>query len=134
MANFIIGAILVIAALLLLLSTMAKINKRIIKKEIDENYETIEKPSKSKMDIQSNVRICMHDDEFTSMHLDDNENILSFISFDTKNVEMVDFYYSLMMNKKLVKIIYNDKEYSTVITEIKLISDRTLRIYYKVIY
>ena len=36
MANFIIGAILGIAAILLILSTMAKINERIIKKEIDE--------------------------------------------------------------------------------------------------
>lgn len=41
MANFIIGAILGIAALLLLLSTMAKINERIIKKEVGEDFDVV---------------------------------------------------------------------------------------------
>ena len=41
MANFIIGAILGIAALLLILSTMAKINERIIKQEVGEDFDVV---------------------------------------------------------------------------------------------
>lgn len=95
----------------------------------NKRKEYLEKTDNSKQ----YVRIILKDDEFTAMHLDDDENILAFISLNPKNIEMSDFYYSLMKNTQLVNIMYNDKEYNTVITEIKLIDNETLRIYYTVL-
>lgn len=89
-----------------------------------------------KTSIQSNVRINMHDDEYTGMHLDEDENIIAFISCNPNNIKSADFYYSVMTNKQIVTIIYNDGEkeraYKAFITELKITYENTLRIYYTV--
>lgn len=136
MTNFIIGAICGIAALLLLIYIIAKIDERSTKKEISEDYENVIIP-KSKMDIKRNITFYMHDDEYTAEHLDDDQNIIAFISCNPKNIENADFYYSLFDNNEIINIIYNDNgeehKYYTVITQIKLIDENTLRIYYTVL-
>lgn len=83
-----------------------------------------------------NTIINMHDDEYTGMHLDEDENIIAFISCNPNNIKSADFYYSVMTNKQIVTIIYNDGEkeraYKTFITELKITYENTLRIYYTV--
>ena len=92
--------------------------------------------SKSKKDIQRNITICIHDDEHTSEQLDDEKNIVAFISCDPKNIENANFYYSLFFNKQIIKIIYENENYriyDAVITQIKSCDANTLRIYYTVL-
>lgn len=96
-----------------------------------KNYKTAEKNN------QSNFTIYMHDDEYTSMHLNEDKNIIAFISCSTNNIKTADIYFSLMVNERIITIIYYDGEkervYKTWITELKIIDENTLRIYYRVI-
>lgn len=95
------------------------------------DYDTL--ISKSKMNIQNNVTICLHDDEYiTTEHLDEDKNIIAFINFHPNNIKRADFYYSLFANKQVVTIDYNRQIYEAIITQIKLIDENTLRIYYTV--
>lgn len=134
MTNFIIGVIFGIAALLLLTYIIGKIEDRKIKKELGEDYENVIMP-KSKMDIQRNVTMYFNDSNVT-VHKDEDKNIVAFSSCDQKNIENADFYYSLLLNKQIITIIYNDGEehkYEAIITQIELINEDTLDIYYTVL-
>jgi hypothetical protein len=105
------------------------------KKELGGDYENVIM-SKSEKSIKCNITVCLKDDEYTAEHLNDDKNIIAFISCNPKNIENADFYYLLFTNKQIIKIIYeneNDRLYNTVITQIKLIDENTLRIYYTVI-
>ena len=86
--------------------------------------------------IRQNVTICIRDDKYTAEHLDEDKNIIAFMTFSPNNIKSADFYYSLFTNKQIITIIYeneNNRIYNAVITQIKLINDNTLRIYYTVI-
>ncbi len=132
MTTFLIGAICGIATLLLGI-LISKIEDRKIKKKIGEAYdcETVLKPKD--MNINRNVTICLKDDEYTSAHLDEDNNIIAFMDFHTGNVKLAYFYESLFINKQIITIDYNLQMYNAVITQIKLIDENTLRVYYTVI-
>jgi hypothetical protein len=86
--------------------------------------------------IRQNVTICIHDDGNTAEHLDKDENIIAFMTFHPNNIKSADFYYSLLTNKQIITIVYeneNDRIYNAVITQIKLLDENTLKIYYTVI-
>ena len=86
--------------------------------------------------IRQNVTIHIRDDIYTAEHLDEDKNIIAFMTFSPNNIKSADFYYSLFTNKQIITIIYeneNNRIYNAVITQIKLINDNTLRIYYTVI-
>lgn len=122
MTNFIIGVISGIGALILFMY--------IINKIIDKKYNE----EKSKPKLNHNVTICLKDNDiYTAEHLDDDKNIIGFMNFNPKNIECVDFYYSLFANKQVITIDYNLQIYEAVITEIKLTDYNTLRIYYTVL-
>ena len=132
MWNFILGITAGIVLILLLIYVIGKLDENNIREQIGEDFEYVLIP-KSKSNIKQYVRICFSDDAYTAMHLDDDKNIIAFMSFSPKNIEAADFYYSMFNSKQIIKILYNNKEYEAVITEIKLIDTETLRIYYKVI-
>lgn len=132
MTNFIIGAIFGIAVLLLLLYIIAKIEDTRIKEELGEDYENVIMP-KSKMDISRNVTICLHDDEYTAVIFDNDKNTVAFMACHPNNIKSADFYYSLFNNKEIIAIDYEQQMYNVVITQIKLINEDTLRIYYTVL-
>ena len=129
MTTFLIGAICGIAAFILLIFIISKIEDRRIKKEIGGDYDSVIIPK----DINHNVTICLSDDEFTVIHLDDDKNITGFADFHQENVKLADFYESLFTNRQVITIDYNLKMYQAVITQIKLIDENTLRVYYTVI-
>lgn len=128
MTNFIIGAIFGIAALLLFIYIMGTIEDR----RLNKDFEIVMKP-KSEMNIERNITICMQDDEYTAMHLDNDENIEAFMTFHPNDIKSADFYYSLFNNKQLIKIYYKQQNYKAVITQMLFIDKDTLRIYYRVI-
>lgn len=89
-----------------------------------------------KKDIKRNVTICMNDHNgYTTKYLDDNKNIIGFMTFHPNNIKSADFYYSLFNNKQIIRIIYNrePRKYNGIITSIELIDTNTLRIYYTVL-
>jgi hypothetical protein len=134
MTNYIIGTIFGIAILLLLGYIIDRIKDRQIKKDLGEDYEYVIMP-KSKMNIKRNVTMYFNDSNVT-VHKDEDKNIVAFSSCDQKNIENADFYYSLILNKQIITIIYNDGEehiYYAIITQIELIDEDTLDIYYTVI-
>ena len=134
MGNFIIGAVSGIAALLLCIYIIGKIEDRRIKKEIGEDYEYVIMPKSKDIEFNHNVTICLKDNDiYTAEHLDDDKNIIAFMNFNPKNIERADFYYSLFANKQVITINYNLQIYKAIITEIKLTDYNTLRIYYNVI-
>ena len=126
MTTFIIGAIFGIAVLYFI----RKIEDIKIKKEIgkDYDYEMVMKPK----DINRNVTICLKDDEYTNVDLDKDNNIIAFTDFHEANVKLADFYESLCTNRQIITIDYNLQMYKAIITQIKLINENTLRIYYTV--
>lgn len=132
MGNFILGIVLGVILFLLLTYIIGKLDENNIRKQIGEDFEYVLVP-KSKSNIKQNIRICFSDGPYTAMHLDDDKNIIAFMSFSPKNIEAADFYYSMFNSKQIIKILYDNKEYEAVITEIKLIDTETLRIYYTVI-
>lgn len=131
MTTFIIGAISGIAIFFFLCFLISKIEDIKIKKEIgkDYDYEMLIKPK----DINRNVTICLKDDEWTNVDLDEDNNIIAFIDFHEANVKLVNFYESLFTNSQVITIDYNLQMYKAIITQIKLINENTLRIYYTVI-
>ena len=129
MTTFIIGAICGIAALLLLIFIISIIEDRRTKKEIGGDYDSVIIPK----DINRNVTICLKDDEYTNVDLDENNNIIAFTDFHEANVKLAYFYESLFTNRQIITIDYNLQMYNVVITQIKLIDENTLRIYYTVI-
>ena len=141
MTTFLIGAICGIAAFILLIFIIGKIEDRRIKKEIGGDYDNVIIPKSenndhffgSSMNINRNVTICLKDDEYTVIHLDDDKNITGFADFHQENVKLADFYESLFTNRQVITIDYNLQMYKAVITQIKLINENTLRIYYTVI-
>ena len=135
MTYFIIGVISGIAALLLCIYIICKIEDRRIKKEIGEDYNCVIRPKSEDIKLNRNVTICLKDNDiYTAEHLDDDKNIIAFINFNPKNIERADFYYSLFANKQVITIDYNLQIYEAIITEIKLTDYNTLRIYYNVLY
>ena len=133
MTTFLIGTICGIAAFILLIFIISKIEDIKIKKEIgkDYDYEMVIKPKD--MNINRNVTICLKDDGCTNVDLDEDNNIIAFTDFHEANVNLADFYESLFTNRQVIAIDYNLKMYQAVITQIKLIDENTLRIYYTVI-
>lgn len=93
---------------------------------------------KLKNDIQHNVIICMHNDEYTYTELDDDKYIVAFSTIHPNNIKCADFYYSMFANKQVITIDYenegDEKYYNAVITQINLIDADTLSIYYTVLY
>ena len=131
MTTFIIGAICGIAAFILLIFIISKIEDKRIKKEIGVDYDSVI-ISKSE-NINRNVTICLKDDECTNVDLDKDNNIIAIIDFRPGNVNLADFYESLFTNRQIITIDYNLQMYRAVITQIKLVNENTLRIYYTVI-
>lgn len=133
MTTFIIGAISGMAILFLLCILISKIEDIKIKKEIGEDYdyEMVIKPKD--ININHNVTICLSDGEYTNVNLDKDNNIIAFMDFRPGNVNLADFYESLFTNRQIITIDYNLQMYNAVITQIKLIDENTLRIYYTVI-
>lgn len=131
MTTFIIGAISGIAVSYFLCFLISKMENIKIKKEIgkDYDYEMVMKPK----DINRDVTICLNDDECTNVDLDKDNNIIAFIDFHEANVKLADFYESLFTNRQVITIDYNLQMYKTIITQIKLINENKLRIYYTVI-
>ena len=105
---------------------MIRLFRRLFSKKINQ-----------KKDIQHNVTICMHDDEYTVEHLDKDKNIIAFLNFHPNNIKSADFYYSLFENNQIITIDYEYEEqqmyYKAVVTQMKLINEDTLRIYYTVL-
>lgn len=132
MTNFIIGAIFAIAAIIISTIIMDRREAKGIKKELGEDFEICYVP-KSKKNIQRNVTICLQDNKYTAEHLDDDKNIIAFMTFHPKNIKSADFYYSLFTNEQIITIDYEFIMYKAIITEIKLIDENTLRIYYTVL-
>lgn len=130
MTTFIIGAISVMAILFFLCILIIKIEAVKIKKEIGKyyDYEMTIKPK----DINHNVTICLKDDEYTIVDLDKDNNIIAFTDFHEANVKLADFYESLFANRQVITIDYNLQIYKAIITEIKLLNENTLRIYYTI--
>ena len=93
--------------------------------------------TKTKNDIQYDVIICMHNDEYTYTDLDD-DNIVAFSNINPSNIKCADFYYSMFANKQVITIDYenegDEKYYEAIITQIHLIDADTLSIYYTVLY
>lgn len=129
MTTFLIGAICGIAALLLLIFIISIIEDRRTKKEIGGDYDSVIIPK----DINRNVTICLSDNEYTNVDLDKDNNIIAIMDFRPGNVNLADFYESLFTNRQIITIDYNLQMYTAVITQIKLIDENILRIYYTVI-
>ena len=130
MTTFIIGAICGIAAFILLIFIISKIEDKRIKKEIGVDYDSVI-ISKSE-NINRNVTICLKDDECTNVDLDKDNNIIAIIDFRPGNVNLADFYESLFTNRQIITIDYNLQMYKAIITQIKLVDENTLRVYYTV--
>ena len=131
MTTFLIGAICGIVALLLCICIISIIEDRKTKKEIGGDYYNVVIPKSEK--INRNVTICLSDDEYTNKDLDEDNNIIAFMDLRPNNIAWANFYYSLFVNKQVITIDYNLQMYKAVITQIKLIDENTLRIYYTVI-
>ena len=148
----IIGVIIGIVALLSLCNyTIGKIEARRIKEKIGRYHDSAIMPKSedndhfngssmhndhfngSSMNINRNVTICLKDDECTNVDLDKDNNIIAIIDFRPGNVNLADFYESLFTNRQIITIDYNLQMYRAVITQIKLVNENTLRIYYTVI-
>lgn len=132
MENFIIGAILGIAAFLLLVYIIGKTIDEKYKKEFGEDFET--RPKSEDIKLHHNVTICIKDnDMYTAQHVDDDGGTIAFMTFYPNNIKYADFYYSLFENKQVITIDYNHLIYKAIITEIKLVDINTLRIYYNIL-
>ncbi len=132
MTNFIIGAIFTIAAIIISGLIMDRREAKRIREELGEDFKMVIVP-KSKMNIQRNVTICLQDNKYTAEHLDDDKNIIAFMTFHPNNIKSADFYYSLFTNEQIITIDYEFQMYKAIITQIKLINEDTLRIYYTVL-
>ena len=151
MTTFLIGAICGIAAFILLIFIISKIEDRRIKKEIGWDYDSVIIPKSENNDhfhgssmnndhfhgsstnINRNVTICLKDDGCTNVDLDEDNNIIAFTDFHEANIKLAYFYESLFINKQIITIDYNLQMYKAIITQIKLIDENTLRVYYTVL-